>query len=92
MPISAVTPHPVSSSEISRWVIVVTTLAFAGLIVVLVMLSSASPIGGPGPAGARPVALRHEYFRDPATHALLPLNTQAVSQGEASPAMSHSRP
>jgi hypothetical protein len=90
---SAVTPRPVSSSAITRWLIVAAALALAGLIAAVVGLSDSSRMPGPGPtsASARPAPVHTGYFRDPATHVLPPLTTQVIQLHETSGAVSHPR-
>jgi hypothetical protein len=93
MYISAVTPRPVSSRAITRWLIVAAALALAGLIAAVVGLSDSNRMPGPGPtsASASPAPVHTGYFRDLAMHVLPPLTTRAIQLHETSGAVSHPR-
>ena len=92
MSISAVTPRPSSSSAVRRWLIVAAAMTLAGLIAAVVVLSRSSPMPDPGSASARPGPVQGEYFRDPATHVLLPLRAQVIPPRDTTGAVSHPRP
>jgi hypothetical protein len=89
MYISVVTPRPVSSRAITRWLIVAAALALAGLIAAVVALSPSSRMPAPGPASARPASVHTGYFRDPGTHVLLPVTAQMIPLHETGGAVSH---
>jgi hypothetical protein len=68
MYISDLTPHPVSSSAIPRWLVAAAAVALASLVTAAALLAGSSPMPGPRQSDARQESAHSGQFRAPVTY------------------------